>query len=304
MVDFRYRRLNYIAVATPDLDRSHGFLTEILGLADGAETDNANVRFLRCSDAHHDVMLVAGQEPGLVRIAFEMESTKDLEATRAHLDELGLSPTDVGAAELSFLGIDRAFRIVEPNMGLTVEFMLGMAKLATPFVQTVAKITNLGHIVVATPDPSTVSKFFIEQLNFKMSDGNEWGGLMRPFPNPYHHSLGIVKGSNSRIAHIAFMVEEFDDIGKALPRFKRQDVPVVFGPGRHPMSDSNFLYFLDPDGITWEYTFGMEEFPEIDPRDPRSPEPGPESMDSWGNVMDPRMGQVGRVLAPSELEAA
>ena len=100
------------------------------------------------------------------------------------------------------------------------------------------------------------------------------------------------------------MVEGFDVIGKALPRFKRDDIPVVFGPGLHPMSDSNFLYFLDPDGITWEYTFGMEEFPEIDPRDPRSPELGPESMDSWGNVMDPRMGQVGRVLAPSELETA
>ena len=304
MVDFRYRRLSYIAVATPDLDRSHRFLKSIVGLADGAASDHAHLRFLRCSDAHHDIMLVAGTEPGLVRISFEMESPGELEATRLHLIGLGLAPADVAEAELVLLGIDRAFRIVEPNTGMTVEFMFGMAVLDSPFVPTVARIANLGHIVVATPDPATVSKFFIEQLNFKMSDGNEWGGLLRPFPSPYHHSLGIVKGSNSRIAHIAFMVEEYDDIGKALPRFRREDVPVVFGPGRHPMSDSNFLYFLDPDGITWEYTFGMEEFPEIDPRDPRSPEPGPESMDSWGNVMDPRMGQVGRVLAPHELETA
>ena len=83
MVDFRYRRLSYIAVATPDLDRSHGFLTETLGLADGAESDNAKVRFLRCSDAHHDVMLVAGQEPGLVRIAFEMGLSDKLDLTFA-----------------------------------------------------------------------------------------------------------------------------------------------------------------------------------------------------------------------------
>ena len=304
MVDFRYRRLSYVAVSTPDLDRSHKFLREILGLAEGAPSARAAVRFLRCSDQHHDVMLVAGREPGLVRISFEMESVADLEATRAHLDHIGLAPLPVDAAELAALGIAQAFRIVEPNTGMTVEFMLGMEKLETPFVPTVAKIANLGHIVIATPDPGAASKFFMEQLNFKMSDGNEWGGLLRPFPSPYHHSLGIVKGSNSRIAHIAFMVEGFDDIGRALPRFKRDDIPVVFGPGLHPMSDSNFLYFLDPDGITWEYTFGMEEFPEIDPRDPRSPEPGPESMDAWGNVMDPRMGQVGRVLAPGELETA
>jgi 2,3-dihydroxy-p-cumate/2,3-dihydroxybenzoate 3,4-dioxygenase len=304
MVDFRYRRLSYVAVATPDLGRSHGFLREILGLAEGAASGNANVRFLRCSEKHHDIMLVAGREPGLVRVSFEMESVKDLESTRAHVEGLGLKPKDVGEAELAFLGIDRAFRIVEPNTGMTLEFMFGMEVLDTPFVPTVAKITNLGHIVIATPNPGVASKFFIDNLNFKMSDGNEWGGLMRPFPSPYHHSLGIVKGPSGRIAHIAFMVEEFDDIGKALPRFKKKDVPIVFGPGRHPASDSNFLYFLDPDGITWEYTFGMEEFPEVDPREPRNLKPGPESMDSWGNVMDPRMGQVGRILAPDELESA
>jgi 2,3-dihydroxy-p-cumate/2,3-dihydroxybenzoate 3,4-dioxygenase len=30
-----------------------------------------------------------------------------------------------------------------------------------------------------------------------------------------------------------------------------------------------FLGYLDPDGLTIEYTFGMEEFPEVEPRAPR-----------------------------------
>jgi 2,3-dihydroxy-p-cumate/2,3-dihydroxybenzoate 3,4-dioxygenase len=304
MVDFRYRQLSYVAVGTPDLDRSHGFLTSIVGLTDGAPSENPDVRFLRCSAKHHDIMLVAASEPGLVRVSFEMESAKEWEATKAHLAALGLEPKDVDKSELAFLGIDQAFRIIEPNTKLTMEFMVGMETLDAPFVPTVAKFACLGHIVIATPDPGAMSKFFIEQLNFKLSDGNEWGGLLRPFPTPHHHSMGIVKGSDSRIAHIAFMVQEYDDIGRALPRFKKNDVPVVFGPGRHPMSDSNFLYFLDPDGITWEYTFGMEEFPEVDPRAPRSPKPGPESMDSWGNIPDPRMGKVGRVFGPDELVPA
>ena len=97
------------------------------------------------------------------------------------------------------------------------------------------------------------------------------------------------------------MVDEIDDIGRALTRFKQNEVPVVFGPGRHPASESIFLYFLDPDGITWEYTLGMEEFPEVNPREARNLKPGPDSMDAWGNVMDERMGKVGRVLAPDEL---
>lgn len=48
-------------------------------------------------------------------------------------------------------------------------------------------------------------------------------------------------------------------------------MPVVFGPGRRPASTSVFLYFLDPDGMTLEYSFGMEEFPQIGARAPRPP---------------------------------
>ena len=45
-------------------------------------------------------------------------------------------------------------------------------------------------------------------------------------------------------------------------RLRKAEVPIVYGPGRHPPSGSFFLYFLDPDGMTLEYSHGMEEFPE------------------------------------------
>ena len=301
MFDFRYRRLRYIAVVTPDLPRSASFLKEIVGLAEGALSAKPGVRFLRCSGDHHDVMLIKGSEPGLARISFEMESGRDLQATRDHLEDQGISTTEVVRDELDFLGIDRAFRIVEPNSGMTMEFMHGMAAMDTPFTPTVAKITMLGHLVLMTPDPVAVSEFLIMNLNFRMSDSGAGGGLLRPFPVPNHHSLGLVKSDSYRIGHIAFMVEAFDDIGKALPRFKKLDVPIVFGPGHHPASESNFLYFLDRDGITWEYTYGMEQFPEEDPRDARVLQLG--NGDSWGNVMDERMGKVGRVLPAETVEA-
>ena len=298
MHDFRYRRLRYVAVVTPDLPRSASFLKEIVGLAEGAPSTDPNVHFLRCSGEHHDIMLIQGAVPGLARVSFEMESERDLEATRAHLEGQGLAPVNVAAKDLAFLGISRAFRIVLPETGMVMEFMHGMEALDTPFEPTVAKITMLGHIVLMTPDPVSVSNFLVEKLNFLVSDTGAGGGLLRPFPTANHHSLGLVKSNENRIAHIAFMVEAFDDIGKALPRFKRLDVPVVFGPGHHPASDSNFLYFLDRDGITWEYTFGMEQFPEEEPRDARFLKLG--NGDSWGNVMDERMGKVGRVVPLEE----
>src|SRR5260221_703694 len=55
------------------------------------------------------------------------------------------------------------------------------------------------------------------------------------------------------------------------------------------------LYFLDPDGLTLEYSFGMEEFPETEPRAPRTLPPRPESIDSWGGRPDPKLAAVGGV---------
>jgi len=100
------------------------------------------------------------------------------------------------------------------------------------------------------------------------------------------------------------MVTEIDDVGRGFNRFLRNNVPVVFGLGRHIASGSVFLYFLDPDGLTLEYSFGMEEFPEIDPRAPRRLPPVPESMDSWGAPRDPRLCAIGEVEPHRVLQAA
>ena len=39
----------------------------------------------------------------------------------------------------------------------------------------------------------------------------------------------------------------------------------------------------------------MEEFTEVDPRQPRTLPIAAESIDTWGSVRDPRMGQLGDI---------
>ena len=38
-----------------------------------------------------------------------------------------------------------------------------------------------------------------------------------------------------------------------------RQVPLVFGPGRHPTSSARFLYFEGPDGMVFEYSSGVRE---------------------------------------------
>ena len=107
----------------------------------------------------------------------------------------------------------------------------------------------------------------------------------------------LSKSASKRLHHVNFMVTDMDAIGKAMYRARKLNVPVVFGPGRHPPSESIFFYFLDPDGMTLEYSFGMEEFPEIDPRPPRRLPHALESIDYWGAVPQPQFGQGGPIEA-------
>jgi 2,3-dihydroxy-p-cumate/2,3-dihydroxybenzoate 3,4-dioxygenase len=92
------------------------------------------------------------------------------------------------------------------------------------------------------------------------------------------------------------MVESIDDIGKLFNRIEAHGVKRAFGIGRHPTSQSIFLYIFDPDSMVWEYTLGMEQFPEVGAREPRFMSAAPEDYDLWGAVPKPGFGGSGNVV--------
>ena len=291
----RYRKLGYVALNVSDVARSTGFYREHLGLADAGDGPGAS-RLFRCSSDHHNLMLCPGRAPGLKRLAFEMEAAADLERLRELLERQGLATREVPEEERAALHLGAAFRLSEPATGLTLEFYDCMRESAVRFAPTVAKIQRLGHVVVNTDRYAEAVRFFTQSLNFRVSDAVEGRiTFMRCFPNPFHHSLALLSSPRRVLNHVNFMVSEIDDIGRALWRFQKAGIPVVHGPGRHPPSESVFLYFLDPDGITLEYSFGMEEFPERAPRKPRLLESSPASIDYWGAPVDPRKSAVGEI---------
>ena len=294
-LDFRYRRLGYVALNVSDMQRSIDFYETLLGLQAAGGAANGE-KLCRCSRRHHDLILHEGSEPGLRRVGWEMESAKDLEKIRSHLASHGMMGVDVDPDECALLGVHDAFRTTEPHSGATFEYFCSFDEADEPYEPTVARIARLGHIVLTVPDHAEAEKFFLDVLNFRASDRIEGAvTFMRCFPNPLHHSLGLSAGKEAHLHHVNFMVTDVDDIGKALWRMTKNDVPIVFGPGRHPPSESMFLYFLDPDGMTVEYSFGMEEFPEVNPREPRLLPLGLESVDYWGAVPSPRMASIGAI---------
>ena len=291
---FRYRRLAYVALNVTDLDRSSRYYEELVGLNVTERGDEFVA--LRCSRDHHNLLLYPASTPGIKRVGFELESAAELAKAQKHLEGLGISIEPVSGEELKALRTVAAFRFRIPGSGLCFEFFVQMMQLAQAYVPSVTQIERLGHVVINVSDFDATLKFLNEQLGFQTSDFVPgFAAFLRCFPNPLHHSLAILSGESSHLNHVNFMVRDIDDVGRAMNRMKKADVDIVFGPGRHQPSESIFLYFLDPDRMTVEYSFGMETFPEEQAREARLLEPVPGTLDSWGSVPTPDFGKVGEI---------
>lgn len=291
----RYKKLGYVALNVTDLDKSVQFYEKLVGLQLSEYVQNERA-FLRCSSDHHNIVLYPAARAGLKRIGLEVESPEQVEIAYEHLSKAGVDLCEVDKEEASLLSQGPSFRFQDPVVGVTFELYSEMKQLATPFKPTVTKIARLGHIVLNVRDFQSMLKFSRDIMNFKLSDYiPDTFAWMRCFPNPYHHSFAISKSDHDGLQHVNFMVTDVDDVGIARNRMINNGVPIVFGPGRHFPSTSIFLYFLDPDELTVEYSFGMEEFHEHNARQPRLLDHSLEVLDTWGGKPDPRFGAVGEI---------
>lgn len=291
----RYKRLGYVALNVSDPARSRQFYEEMVGLEFVAQSASGDI-YLRCSDFHHNIILTASDRPGVRRIGWQMENADALAALRDALMAAGVPTDDVTPEEARELATDGGFRAVEPTTGAAHEFYCRMAFAEAPFEPTHTRIESLGHIVLASPDIAASEQFYGDVMNFRESDRiGDAVVHMRCFPNPLHHTFGLGAGSAPGLHHLTFSVDHIDDIGRANARMANAGVPVVYGPGRHPQSGSMFFYFLDPDGLTLEYSQGMEEFPEHNPRPPRRFPVEGAAFDYWNGTPKPGFAAVGAV---------
>jgi 2,3-dihydroxy-p-cumate/2,3-dihydroxybenzoate 3,4-dioxygenase len=292
---FRYKKLGYVALNVSDIEKSTKFYEEMVGLQLVEKNENGP-SFFRCSNDHHNIALYpATGEPGLKRVGFQVENDEHLELVYQTFVKNGLQPKDVSKEELRELKQGRTFRIIEPITGLQLEFYSKIMYMVKDFVPRHTKIQRLGHVVLNVREIDEALDFFVNVLNFRISDqlgDNYW---LRCFPNPYHHTFALIKNKETKLHHVNFMVTDIDDIGIARNRILNAGIPDVFGPGRHEPSTSIFFYYLDPDGMTLEYSFGMEEFPEENPRDARLLEEAPYTLDRWGGKPDPKFASTGKI---------
>lgn len=291
----RYRKLGYVDLCVTDLTRAKEFYEDIVGLEYMCAESGGALRFSAGTE-ERTIVIHAGK-PGFRALGLMLEDADQLHLLTQHLSAKRVAYTDLSAGELAARNASQAVRVVVPHLSAAFECYVPAAQEHHVFQPKHTSIQRIGHVVFNTPNKVEVVDFLRDVLNFRTSDNiGDRTTFMRPFGSPFHHGVAVIQAPNSSMNHVNFMVSEIDDIGRALNRLRKNDVPIVFGPGRHPPSGSVFLYFLDPDGLTLEYSYGMEEFPDFEAREPRVLPAVPESLDTWGAFRDmARMSAVGAI---------
>ncbi len=284
----------YVRSGAADLDAAIKFATEIVGLELAAPTE-AGVAHLRADQRHHCLALVEGPS-GVIASGFTVADADALDAAETELERSGLTVRRGSAAEArsrrvrEFIGFDDPF-------GNRIELVSQQESVGRPVAfSRQAGISEFGHLCLDAPDVHEAYRFWSTRFNARVSDWiADAACLMRI--DPVHHKLAVFRGDGPGLCHMNFQVDTIDDVFRNWHFLQEHNVEIEMGPGRHPQSTAIFLYFLGPEGFTYEYSFGVRRIEDEAGWVPRTFDPAePGSIDMW-------LGPITRTVSQPQIRS-
>ena len=290
----------YVRSGVADLGAAVRFATDIVGLelAAPAETGmtETGVAHLRADHRHHCLALVEGPS-GVISSGFAVADSDALAAAETELERGGFRVGRGDPAEARSRRV-REFIAFDDPFGNRLELVSQQETITRPVAFTrPAGITEFGHLCLDAPDVHEAYRFWSTRFNARVSD---WIGdaacLLRI--DPVHHKLAVFRGERPGLCHMNFQVATIDDVFRNWHFLVEQGVEIEMGPGRHPQSTAIFLYFLGPEGFTYEYSFGVRRIEDDAAWVPRTFDPDEVgSIDMW-------LGPVRRPSSQYQLQPA
>lgn len=256
----RVSGLHCVGFIVPDLRAAEDFYYRLWAMRSVPAQGPALYFRSRCVE-HPEIMLQAGDKPGLQHVAFSVLNEEDLSSL------LNL------AAGAGATIVDRPSWSERPGSGRVAAFLDldgNRVELVVPARMHVSSLDadgpigpkKLGHVVFWTPQ-RTAQEAFYAALGFQVTDRTHAGmSFMRC--NQDHHTLALVDSKNNRVGvqHTSFDVGTVDDVMREFGRLRDAGAKCIWGVGRHGPGRNVFSYYNDPAGNIVEFYGDMDEFPE------------------------------------------
>ena len=245
------KQIGHATFETPDLERAVAYYTKYLGLTEVRR--DGKTAFLACPSDFHSVVLTEGSSAAVTKLALQLAPDADLDAFAAQTKAQGIT---VGRKSDAAPDTPVTLTLTDPS-GLDLEILATRTPTAKPPKNHGVTPRKLGHTAFFTQDIHATVKFYQEVLGFRVSD---WIGDIFVFMrcNPDHHTVNFLTGPKRGLHHIAFELNDWNQIKEACDLMPLHDLDLIWGPGRHGPGHNLYTYHLNPDGFT------IEMFTELD----------------------------------------
>ncbi len=271
-------RLSHAEVRVPDLELAHAYYAEVVGLVETArEPDRV---FMKGWDEHqhHSLILTAAPTYGLETLGFKVDSLASLDQLEAAIADDGIhsdrfEPGDLGP------GSGKVVRFTAPS-NHTIDLVYGMEQVGNGLPLLNPPIAppdlvgmhppRIDHIFLMCEDVDGICEFFRKVLGFRLTEqimAND-GHQLAVFLERSHssHDIAFITGPNGAFHHVAFYVDDWNDLRAGADTCAYHGVRVDAGPTRHGATRGCGLYFFDPAGnrnelFTGGYWFDPDDEP-------------------------------------------
>ncbi len=271
-------RLSHAEVRVPDLELALAYYVEVVGLVETGRDEHR--AWLKAWDEHqhHSLILVDAPTYGLESVGFKVESAADLDELEVAVRAAGIETHRPGEDELG-KGAGEVVRFRAPS-GHTVDLVHGMEQVGNrlPLLNPPVGLDDLtgmhppriDHTFLMCEDVDGATAFFREVLGFRLTEQiiADDGYQLATFLERSHstHDVAFLTGPDGGFHHVAFWVDDWNDLRHAADTCAYNGVTVDAGPTRHGATRGCGLYFFDPAGNRNEvYTGGYRFDPDDEP---------------------------------------
>ena len=271
-------RLSHLEVRVPDLELSTAYYTEVVGLQQSAVEDERVYLKAWDEQQHHSLILKYAPTYGVDVVGFKVSDAADLDHYAERIERAGLAVKRLAAGELG-AGSGETVRFTAPS-GHVTELVHGMRQVGNalplhnppPEPQGLVGIhpPRLDHVFLMCEDVDEVTRFYTEVLDFRLTeqiladDGYQLATFLERTHTP--HDVAFITGPNGAFHHLAYWVDDWNDLRRAADICAYHGVRIDAGPTRHGATRGWGLYFFDPAGNRNEvYTGGYWADPDREP---------------------------------------
>jgi catechol 2,3-dioxygenase-like lactoylglutathione lyase family enzyme len=290
------KRLAHATLTTPDLEKQIEYYVDVLGLRAIEKSEKRAV--LATRTGLEAVVLERGNKMGLPRLAFQVAPNVDLGDLMTAVRNEGLK---VERRSGITPGVADAIAFEDPKGTLLEIFSdYNFPEIGGP--HPTLSLLKLGHVAYRCHDVQRLVQFYTDKLGFRISD---WRGDYFAFLRCAvdHHTINFVTDEQQRLHHIAFEVKDWAEIHRACDHLAKNNIHLVWGPGRHNIGHNVAIYHMNPDRVRVEIFTEMDQMKDetlgyFDPRPwhgdrPQRPKVwGPETLRNyWGFGSEPGLNK-------------